>query len=238
MARTDEPPRAQYLSDLQEHRRRDVARYLAVDLESGIRQIQRCLPNQENVDPKRIDGARLGSDGYYHLARADAPICDGNRVTTRHKVLASPDRWTVTVDGPTSDPSSIPFKQRCPMSRPFWPAYTGGNGAVAGARRVLVAEFGALCMICGVSYAVFVDHSHETGMVRGHLCRWCNSRIDFCVHLEGCLYAEYLNAPPAAHLALPYAVRKERRADDHDMWARMRQMLAEPHTVDLRPREK
>lgn len=43
---------------------------------------------------------------------------------------------------------------------------------------------------------------HFTGLVRGLLCRNCNSRVDWCVHVSGCPWADYLNNPPAAHLQL------------------------------------
>jgi hypothetical protein len=36
------------------------------------------------------------------------------------------------------------------------------------------------------------------------LCRVCNSHVDWCPHLSGCPYADYLTTPPAARLQLIY----------------------------------
>ena len=34
-----------------------------------------------------------------------------------------------------------------------------------------------LCMICGSKETICIDHCHETGKVRGLLCRKCNTGI-------------------------------------------------------------
>jgi len=34
-----------------------------------------------------------------------------------------------------------------------------------------------LCWICGIRKAVFVDHNHKTGKVRGFLCSFCNTAL-------------------------------------------------------------
>lgn len=48
------------------------------------------------------------------------------------------------------------------------------------------------------------------------LCRVCNSHVDWCPHLSGCPYADYLNTPPAAQLQLTYPQRRGNKptADD------------------------
>jgi Recombination endonuclease VII len=55
---------------------------------------------------------------------------------------------------------------------------------------VLYDVQGGRCGACGNSYPVFIDHDHETGYVRGLLCRECNVResLPTVVHIsDGCI---------------------------------------------------
>lgn len=62
----------------------------------------------------------------------------------------------------------------------------------------MVMEQGGVCAICGlVPSALYVDHDHTTGAVRGLLCQKCNSGIGFLGDsLEGLEKAiNYLKKP-------------------------------------------
>lgn len=41
----------------------------------------------------------------------------------------------------------------------------------------MVEDQGGLCVICATRVAIAVDHDHETGVVRGILCKGCNVAI-------------------------------------------------------------
>lgn len=38
---------------------------------------------------------------------------------------------------------------------------------------------GGMCHICNTNPAVHIDHDHDTGVVRGHLCQLCNQGLGF-----------------------------------------------------------
>jgi hypothetical protein len=59
------------------------------------------------------------------------------------------------------------------------------------------------CAACGVYPPHCIDHDHTTGLVRGLLCRWCNSNESVaargqrdCPHEPRC-YRLYWDNPPA-----------------------------------------
>jgi hypothetical protein len=56
---------------------------------------------------------------------------------------------------------------------------------LAEVRRALVTALGPRCSLCHERYPFAVDHDHATGLVRGYLCRDCNTRVERCVHIRG-----------------------------------------------------
>ncbi|MBE8515939.1 hypothetical protein ILP97_00065 [Amycolatopsis sp. H6(2020)] len=77
---------------------------------------------------------------------------------------------------------------------------------VAKIRNRLAATYGSTCMTCPM-LGDRVDHDHATGLVRGLLCNWCNGRVDHCLHVDDCAFADYLSRPPAAGLRIRYPNR-------------------------------
>lgn len=182
-------------------------------------------------------GARLASDGYYHLLGDSklhdcAPVADvgasfvheydrfwweaaeKNGVAPRvdpprTNEHSSFKRTIVWGEHAMTDPALVRPRQRCRGAAEHWPGYTGSGerNNLAQTRRWLVRRFGAMCVACGLRRANNVDHDHETGMVRGYVCDHCNVMMDLCLHLSGCPWAAYLNAPPALALKLTYPGR-------------------------------
>lgn len=248
---------ARYLSDLPEHRRRGVAQILVREPAMAPRLLDgRSCYSIARIDLDRVAGARQGSDGRYHLTSGQDPICDRGRKSRRHRqethwwtdgqlirIQAPPDgdpsghrertiTWTVDLEGPLLDPAKIPDTLRCPLDRTYWPGYTEGASPIARVRNQLVQELGALCTICRQAYPVVIDHDHETGYVRGYLCRWCNSKVEFCTHTSGCAFSDYLDEPPASRLQIQHPQHRPRppAADQ------VAQMLADPSSVALAKR--
>lgn len=115
-------------------------------------------------------------------------------------------RWTFALTSTVSPPEAVPPDERCPCAgvQLVWPAYHTPATPLGRIRIQLAAQFGGGCHACRRGLAAAVDHDHRTGLVRGLLCRNCNSRVDSCPHLSGCPWADYLNNPPAAPLKLRY----------------------------------
>ncbi|MBB6172212.1 hypothetical protein HNR23_002272 [Nocardiopsis mwathae] len=180
-----------------------------------------------SVAPRAI----AGDDGRFHLwdegrmvcghrpvrARQDAPwkheqhICwwtDGTCYRV-HPPPGSEGRrrslaWKVRPVGEPVDAALVPPQRRCPARcLVVWPMWLGGAGARGRARRALAEEFGPGCAACG-GPGEFVDHDPFTGLVRGLLCCHCNAWIDECPHVAGCVWAGYLDHPPAVRLGLVY----------------------------------
>lgn len=57
------------------------------------------------------------------------------------------------------------------------------------------------CAICGRASDLVCDHDHQTGLVRGWLCRSCNAR-EGANRQPGTIFARYRECHPAAILGL------------------------------------
>lgn len=250
-----EHPRATCLGDLPEHRRLSVAYAAASRAYSGRDVFQlwtECLFPKPVVEV--ADGARLGSDGRFHLVSGGRLTCAPARgrhyqwihwnydpQTDRYRIHPPNEdhdnyrfdqlefQWTVTPAGELTNAVLVRPTERCPIAREHWPGYVGGGDSLANLRRVLIDSLGPLCTLCRARYPVVIDHDHETGLVRGYLCRDCNARVERCLHLFGCPRAEYLNSPPAGPLRLhhPRAAERRRRPDRTETLARARELLHE-----------
>jgi Recombination endonuclease VII len=150
-------------------------------------------------------GCHWWTDGVRY--RIQAPVVDGPdgpRLAAGGTGRAV--RWTFALTDMISPAETVPPAERCPCGgvQLVWPAYHTSATPLGRIRIQLTKEFGGGCHACRRGLAAAVDHDHRTGLVRGLLCRNCNSRIDSCPHLAGCPWADYLNNPPAAALKLRY----------------------------------
>lgn len=118
--------------------------------------------------------------------------------------------WTVRLTGHVWRPELVPPRRRCAPSTsgPLlmeWPLFVDPTTTKGRIRAALVGHLGSACHACGVDHGVFIDHCHDdTRLVRGLLCRFCNTHVDGCPHLAGCRWATYLDHPPAESLGLRY----------------------------------
>lgn len=142
--------------------------------------------------------------------------------------------WSVTLTDTTAQPADIPPAQRCSNreSRQWWPSFHNPADQRGRIARRLTQTLGNRCGACRYAPAMVIDHDHDTGMIRGLLCRNCNLRVDSCVHVSGCPFADYLNDPPAAALSLPYPDRK-RAKQPHRRASPLadRRLLTQPPTT-------
>lgn len=203
--------------------------------------IQASVDQQCQLDDRALPDvtAILADDGRYHLATYNKPACAGTKVrrsqrsyrhtmTCRWWMLNGVRRfgnsmpmnaesfechavWVVELGTDRMLAGSVAPHLRCPLPVSLmWPRYLGGDTSVSRIRARLVAAFGETCAICGRA-AQYVDHDHDSGLVRGMLCEFCNVSVEWCPHLSGCAFADYLASPPALSLAIRYPNRGRRR---------------------------
>lgn len=78
-------------------------------------------------------------------------------------------------------------------------AIRGGNEDEQGLRRVFHEWHAGRCAVCGFRVERLIDdHDHDSGLIRGLLCRSCNGREP---HDDG-LFRKYRERPPAQILAI------------------------------------
>jgi len=113
-------------------------------------------------------------------------------------------RWAVTPTEQVTDPTAVPKRQHCPVYEAYgyWPPYQGS--ILAPIVNALTAALGSSCHACRGALGVFVDHDPDSMLVRGLLCRHCNTWLEGCPHVTDCSWGDYLNDPPAAALNLRY----------------------------------
>ncbi|MGI5521831.1 endonuclease domain-containing protein [Micromonospora sp. CA-259024] len=191
-----------------------------------------CLRRAPERQREQSVTAALGSDGRYHLCHGDGPACGrkprrGDNsglylhqqelrwwhsdtvhhlhaprgVTAVRQVRVA--RWLVELVEVDIDPALVRGRQRC-RERADWPGHQGPDTALGKVRAAPAAAAGRWCHACGCRVGTSIDHDHFTNQVRGLLCRPCNNQIEYCMHLTGCPFADYLNDPPARDLGLAY----------------------------------
>lgn len=206
-------------------------------------------------------GARLADDGLFHLlgdgaydcakdAQAGGKFrhhydqCYWERWQVQPRIAPPTERerdhggWVRTLtwlDQTWTDVSAVRSRDRCPLAAQHWPGYTGSaeRDRQAQTRRWLVRKFGPMCNCCGLRRACQIDHDHATGLVRGYVCRHCNSRLDGCLHLSGCPWADYQNDPPALLMRLPYHGRTRQISPPAASVLREREVVADAALANL-----
>lgn len=128
----------------------------------------------------------------------------------------APD-WDVALTGDERQPDLVPRAERCPINldQGDWaPCSVVSRSDWKGRKRNLyIAAAGPMCHACGDNLGQDLSYDRHTHLITGLLCNDCSSHINECPHVTGCYQADYLNAPPAAHLKERYYVGGNR--DDH-----------------------
>nr|AHE40459.1 Endonuclease [Streptomyces sp. F12] len=118
--------------------------------------------------------------------------------------------WDVVLTGQEQRPDLVPRAERCPINldQGDWaPCSVVSRSDWKGRKRNLyIAAAGPMCHACGDSLGQDLHYDRYTELITGLLCNECSSHINECPHPAGCYQADYLNAPPAAHLKERYYV--------------------------------
>lgn len=188
----------------------DVAAVEALFARIGRRLCPEVVADSEAMHPE----AFLGEDGRYHLWAGGFVQC----ATRKHLALiGSPVphgghlgfEFDEVIRVPKSPAlvgaAGVANEVRChtERARGLWPTPIG-NTPHGRLRQQLIEIFGPGCAICRQRSGSRVDHDHLTGRVRGLLCAGCNQAVEYCVHVAGCAYSEYLNCPLATGSGLMY----------------------------------
>lgn len=245
--------RAQTLADLRPERAwnllwHDTYRLDEADPVGTILASHRCRSRPFLHLPADAE-AVLGSDGRYHPRWHGQLVCQS---THSALVTGPPEDAEPAAQGPPETSGALPMDHRqdaasdgepgprspelhevarhlrCPRLAPWWMP-SPSDSRVGLQRALLIEAFGVACMSCHAAMATAIDHSPATGLVRGLLCRDCNSVIETCRHVSGCRYSDYLDNPPAACLGLVYADhRRSRQGKRHrERLARLHEYLEE-----------
>ncbi|CAM4239519.1 endonuclease domain-containing protein [Nocardiopsis rhodophaea] len=212
---------------------RHALTYTQAELDERVREwsVHGCRTYRgRHIPPQAV----LGDDGRHHMWHEGRMLCgfrakraprsapwkhdqsahwwtDGTRYRIQVPRDIYPDgdvrsvtiRWAVHPVGEAVDAASVPPAQRCPAHILGWPTWIGRPGKHGQVRRRLVSELGPGCAVC-TGPGEIMDHDPFTGLVRGLLCRHCNTHVDTCPHVRGCAWAQYLNEPPARGLRAAY----------------------------------
>jgi len=76
------------------------------------------------------------------------------------------------------------------------------NDAEPLARKALALWQAERCAICGEGVGLVTDHDHSTGLVRGELCRPCNTNEGIRKGGDNNVYARYRQRPPVRILGV------------------------------------
>lgn len=131
-------------------------------------------------------------DAYWGLRRAE-------QAAFEEAVTSDPVCWS----WPSTAPEPEPPEDVSPaVARRLRDMYESSPEARAGAQ--LEQWQDDRCAICGVRSDLVEDHDHQTGLVRGLLCRGCNIR-EGSWHWSSrtdTIYAKYRQRPPTAILGM------------------------------------
>ncbi|TLQ39259.1 hypothetical protein [Streptomyces marianii] len=163
-------------------------------------------PTPGTVIPHSFRAFRSGPAGH---------VAEDDRAGVR------PD-WDVVLTGQERRPDLVPRAERCPINldQGDWAPFSQvpRSDWKGRKRNLYIAAAGPMCHACGDSLGQDLHYDRYTHLITGLLCNDCSSHVNECPHPSGCYQADYLNAPPAAHLKERYYVGGNR--DDRKRAAR------------------